>query len=145
MPTATPTKFTPALPLEIVTQIISYSSPGLNYTISDQETLRAYTLVSRIWYVAAIGPLYQCPIITGTKYEKFVAAICPSINANVRKNGLAELIRVLNLGRLIHHGSKSLTARLLGRVKCTLEVFVAPQATFGYVRQAYCLLSADRM
>ena len=34
---------------------------------------------------------------------------------------------------LVHNGSKSLTARLLGRVKKRLEEFVAPQASFAYV------------
>ena len=33
---------------------------------------------------------------------------------------------------LVHNGSKSLTARLLGRVKNNLDEFIAPQASFGY-------------
>ena len=124
----------PALPLEVVTQIVSYLSTKDHCDVRDHKTLRAFTLVSRTWYAAAIGPLYQNPSITGRNYDKFVATVCPSINAHVRKNGLAELVKALDLGRLIHHGSKSLTARLLGRVKSSLEVFVAPQATFGCVK-----------
>ena len=37
------------------------------------------------------------------------------------------------MSSLVHNGSKSLTARLLGRVKTRLEEFVAPQASFAYV------------
>lgn len=32
----------------------------------------------------------------------------------------------------MHEGCKSVTARLLGRVKASLEEFVAPQASFAY-------------
>lgn len=38
---------------------------------------------------------------------------------------------------LVHNGSKSLTARLLGRVKGRMEEFVAPQASFAYVLYTY--------
>ena len=72
-------------------------------------------------------------MITGKNYNAFVQAICPSVNAHVRRNGLAELVRRLDMSNLVHNGSKSLTARLLGRVKTGLEVFVAPQASFAYV------------
>ena len=134
MPSAVVTNSAPALPLEIANQIVSYLSSGLHYTTADQESLRACTLISRTWYSAAIGLLYEHPLILGKKYEQFVRSICPSINTHVRKNGLADLVKVLDLGRLVHHGSKSTTARLLGRVKQNIEVFVAPQATFGYVK-----------
>jgi len=135
MPAAIVHSTNPTLPLEIVIQIIAlvsteYSSPQVT-----QKALRACTLVSRVWYAAAVGLLYECPYITGSNYENFVATICPSINAHIRKNGLAELVRSLDLCRLIHHGSRSLTARLLGRVKNNIEHFVAPQATFGYARR----------
>jgi len=35
------------------------------------------------------------------------------------------------MGELVHNASKSLTARLLGRLKGNIEEFVAPQASFG--------------
>jgi len=35
------------------------------------------------------------------------------------------------MGNLVHQGSRSLTARLLGRVKNNLQEFVAPQASFA--------------
>ena len=41
------------------------------------------------------------------------------------------MVRVLDMGNLVHDGSKSLTARLLGRVKEGLEELRAPQASFA--------------
>lgn len=122
--------YTPSLPLEIIEIILSHI-PRSYYS---QPTLHACTLVSRAWYSASIARLYEKPIIIGKNYDLFVRSVCPSINATIRKNGLAELVRTLDLSRLVHHGSKSLTARLLGRVKIGIEVFIAPQASFGFVR-----------
>jgi len=34
---------------------------------------------------------------------------------------------------LVHDGSKSLTGRLLGRVKENLEELIAPQSSFAYI------------
>ncbi|KAJ9641479.1 hypothetical protein H2199_005449 [Coniosporium tulheliwenetii] len=76
-------------------------------------------------------PGYEKPHIHGKNFDLFVRTICPSINAHVRKSDLAELVKVLDLRSLVHHGSKSMTARLLGRTKSSLETFIAPQATFG--------------
>lgn len=143
MPAAIAQRATRALPLEIVEQIISNLVPGYGTDRLSQRTLNACGLVARVWYSAAVGPLYESPYITGTNYDRFVATICPSINAHVRKNGLAELVRSLDLCRLVHHGSKSLTARLLGRLKNNLERLVAPKATFGYVTYMYRLTLAD--
>lgn len=121
----------PPLPLEIVDQIVSNLVALQQPVLTTQATLRACTLVSRVWYAGAIAHLYRRPFVKGTNYDRFVVAICPSVNAHVRRNGLADLVRNLDLSRLIHHGSKSMTARMLGRVKSNLERFVAPQATFG--------------
>lgn len=118
------------LPLEILVQIFSYISKGGG----SQATLHAITLVSRSWYIAAVADLYHSPFITGKNFIKFTNTICPSINAHVRKSELAGFVRTLDLSRLVHEGSKSLTARILGRVKTGLEEFIAPQAFFAYVR-----------
>jgi len=143
MPAAIVHSTNPALPLEIVIQIISHVSQDNSNPQVVQEALRACTLISRVWYAAAVRLLYERPYITGSNYEDFVATICPSINAHIRKNGLAELVRSLDLCRLIHHGSRSLTARLLGRVKNNIERFVAPQASFGYARRMRWRVLAD--
>lgn len=138
MPAAITYSTNSPLPLETVIQIISYFSQDDRNPQVIQEVLRVCSLISRVWYTAAVGLLYEHPHIAGSNYDRFVATICPSINAHVRKNGLAELVRSLDLCRLIHHGSRSLTARLLGRVKNNIERFVAPQATFGYAPVCVC-------
>lgn len=112
------------LPQELLQQIFSY-------LIGDQQALHACSLASLSWYSASVAYLYEEPVITGKNYDPFVRAICPSVNAHVRRNGLAELVKRLNMSSLVHNGSKSLTARLLGRVKTGLEAFVAPQASFA--------------
>ena len=114
------------LPQELLQQIFSYLA-------RDQKTLHACSLASSSWYLASVAYLYDNPIITGKNYDRFVRAMCPSVNAHVRRNGLADLVRRLDMSGLVHNGSKSLTARLLGRVKKRLEEFVAPQASFAYV------------
>ena len=119
------------LPPEIIENIISH--------VKDQPALHASTLVARIWYQSAIPFLYAKPIIDGSNFDPFGRAICPSVNAHIRTNGLAELVRRLDMGRLVHNGSKSLTARLLGRMKGNLEEFVAPQASFAYVYLIRCV------
>ena len=114
------------LPQELLQQVFSY-------LVGNQKTLHACSLTSSSWYSASIAYLYENPTITGKNYNSFVQAICPSVNAHVRRNGLADLVRRLDMSSLVHNGSKSMTARLLGRVKTRLEEFVAPQASFAYV------------
>lgn len=115
------------LPDEIVLEILSY----VTRDTSSQTTLAACCLLSRQWYHAAVPVLYARPWIEGKSFDPFVRAICPSINLHVRKSPLSGLIKSLNMGHLVHHGSKSMTARLLGRTKDSLEEFVAPQASFA--------------
>lgn len=114
-----------SLPSEILQDIFGY------LTSADQTVLYSSALVSRSWYSSAVPFLYESPVVDGKNYDFFVRAICPSVNAHIRTNGLAELVKKLDMSRLVHNGSKSLTARLLGRVKRNLEVFVAPQASFA--------------
>jgi hypothetical protein len=115
------------LPSEIISQIISY----IPRREAEQKTLWACCLVSRAWYHATIERLYERPYLKGRNFEPFVSTICPSKNAHIRRSELSEFIRTLDMGDLVHDGSKSLTARLLGRLKGNLEEFVAPQASFS--------------
>ena len=116
------------LPSELLLQILTHLSPHDEFY---QPDLFSLTLVSHAWYAAAIPLLYHSPRISGRNFKSFVNTVCPSINAHVRRSALADLVRRLDMSRLVHDGSKSLTARLLGRVKGGLEVFVAPQASFA--------------
>ena len=115
------------LPDEIIVEI-------LGYVIRDehaQKTLASCCKLSHQWYDAAVPLLYRNPYLYGKNFDPFQRSICPSINLHVRKSPLSELVRTLDMGHLVHQGSKSLTARMFGRTKNSLEVFVAPQASFG--------------
>ena len=115
------------LPDEIILQILEY----ISHTRESQKTLASCCLLSHQWLDAATPLLYARPYLYGKNYDPFVRAICPSINLHVRKSPLSELVKVLNMAALVHQGSKSLTARLLGRTKGSLEEFVAPVASFA--------------
>jgi len=115
------------LPSEIVSHILSY----LPRRASTQGTFWACTLVSRIWYSASIELLYERPYLPGSNFSQFVDTVCPSKNAHIRRSALSILVKRLDMGDLVHNSSKSLTARLLGRLKGNIEEFVAPQASFA--------------
>ncbi|TVY60886.1 F-box protein, partial [Lachnellula suecica] len=115
------------LPTEILTEILSY----IPLRPASQPLFWACTLVSRSWYAASIARLYSRPHLHGGNFHRFVDTVCPSKNANIRHSALAPLVRRLDMGELVHNASKSLTARLLGRLKGNIEEFVAPQASFG--------------
>ncbi|KAI7473244.1 hypothetical protein KC357_g5540 [Hortaea werneckii] len=115
------------LPDEIILEILSYVAVSKQA----QKTLASCCLLSRQWYDAAVPILYAYPYLYGGNFDQFVRAVCPSINLHVRKSPLSELVKSLNMSGLVHQGSRSLTARLLGRTKNQLEEFVAPQASFA--------------
>lgn len=127
------------LPEEILVQILSIlSSRASSHSAlhrDSQSTLHSCVLVSRQLYNLALEFLYRNPIFTsnGSTFQSFVNTICPSVNAHVKKSGCANLVRNLDMSRLVHEGSKSLTARILSRCKTRLEAFTAPQASFAYV------------
>lgn len=116
-----------SFPDEIVLQMLSY----LRNTPGYQRTFWSCCQASRQWYNCAVPFLYERPFLYGKNFDPFAATICPSVNLHIRKSPLAGYVRHLDMGRLVHQGSRSLTARILGRVKGKLEEFVAPQASFG--------------
>ncbi|KAK5113178.1 hypothetical protein LTR85_010996 [Meristemomyces frigidus] len=115
------------LPDEIIIQVLEY----ITRLKDSQRTLASCCLLSRQWYDAAVPLLYAQPYLYGKNFDPFVRTMCPSINLHVRKSPLSELVKVLNMASLVHQGRPSLTARLLGRAKGSLEEFVAPQASFA--------------
>lgn len=121
----TPTREIP-LPAEVIFQIVSFLPNR-----SCQSTLWACTLVSRAWYASSIARLYLHPYLTPVNFADFVSTICPSKNARIRHTPLSEFVLHLDMSELVHNSSRSLTARLLGRLKGNLEEFVAPQASFS--------------
>ncbi|KAH6620162.1 hypothetical protein C7974DRAFT_363533 [Boeremia exigua] len=122
-------KYANYLPDEILLEVLSYIEA---WDIQSRQTaLVNFSYVSRQWYDVAIQPLYDSPYLSGRAYDLFVRTICPSVLAHIKKQNLAHLIRVLDLSHIIHQGTKSTTARLLGRTKASLQVFIAPQASFA--------------
>ncbi|MCJ1428048.1 hypothetical protein MMC29_005955 [Sticta canariensis] len=115
------------LPPELLIQIFSHLSSMKNA----QGTLHSSTLVSRQWYSSAVPALYRSPVITGKNFAQFVRTLCPSVNSRVKRNGLAEMVRRLDMSALVHDGSRSVTARMLRRCQESLEEFVAPKASFA--------------
>ncbi|KAL3420375.1 hypothetical protein PVAG01_08874 [Phlyctema vagabunda] len=115
------------LPVEIISQILSY----IPIKESSQPLLWSCALVSRAWYAATIAILYERPFLSGHNFEQFVRTVCPSKIAHIRGSTLAVLVRRLDMGELVHNASKSLTARILGRLKWNIDEFVAPQSSFA--------------
>ena len=127
-PSSQEARFAPILPPEIVLEIVSYIP---NKTLGGQHDLARLCLVSKALYTGSIERLYESPWIASRNFDSFVATLCPSINLHVRRSDLGGLVRCLDMSHLLHDGSRSLTARVLGRVKENLEDFVAPAATFS--------------
>jgi len=122
------------LPDEILLAIFSYLNIAQFDDIikaSQQRDLHACSLVSTQWNAVSTPLLYQHPLLQGASYDLFTRTICPSINLHIKKSELSHFVQTLNLNCLVHHGSKSTTARLLGRTKGSLTRFVAPQASFS--------------
>jgi hypothetical protein len=88
----------------------------------------------------SVSKLYAEPHLYGKNFDPFVRTVCPSLNAHIRKSDLAFLVRTLDMSKLAYQGSRSTTARLLGRTKNGLLKFVAPQANWG----VNCLAALSR-
>ncbi|KAJ5384447.1 hypothetical protein N7517_002358 [Penicillium concentricum] len=122
------------LPTEVLIQIARFISADWRNPNGPffQVTLQRFCAVSRQWYSAGIEFLYYRPQLDrGNSFSLFTNTVCPSIRSRERKADLGSFVHILNLGRLVHHSSNSLTARLLGRVKKNLKTFVAPRVSFA--------------
>lgn len=128
------------LPDEIVLQIINYilahddrlqARRATTSQPQTQTTLGRLCLVDRQWYRVTVPHLYSTPWLYGHSFEQFVHTICPTFDDPVRRSDLAGHVKELDLRLLVYQGSKSTTARLIGRTKKSLEVFRAPRSTFG--------------
>ncbi|QIW99289.1 hypothetical protein AMS68_004807 [Peltaster fructicola] len=90
------------LPDEILTQILSFVVQHND----SQKTLAACCLLSHQWYNVAVPYLYESPRLYGKNFDPFARTICPSINLHVRKSPLSSLVHNLDMGGLVHQGSK---------------------------------------
>ena len=100
-----------------------------------QTNLANFCLLNRQWYRVAVTRLYARPWLYGTNYDLFVRTVCPGTTfgpvRRVQNRDLAEFVKELDLQLLVHQGSKSVTARLIGRTKTNLKIFRAPRSVFG--------------
>ncbi|KAG9956541.1 hypothetical protein KCU78_g24736, partial [Aureobasidium melanogenum] len=96
------------LPDELVLEILEYVAVDPEA----QKSLYTCCLLSRQWHRAALPYLYAYPKIYGKNYDPFYRTMCPSINLRIKESPLAGLVKVLNLGMLVHHSSRSVTARV---------------------------------
>ncbi|KAH8696848.1 hypothetical protein GQ44DRAFT_666113 [Phaeosphaeriaceae sp. PMI808] len=117
------------LPDELLLEILALIEQW--ETLERQQTLARFCKINRQFYDVGIRQLYDSPYLVGRAYELFVRTVCPSVLAHIKHSPLAGLVRVLDLSHIVHHSNKSTTARLLGRTKTSLEIFIAPQASFA--------------
>lgn len=114
------------LPAEVIDLI------GIHVMQSDQyqSSLASCCLVNRPWYASFISRLYAYPIITQRNFEYFARTLSSPVTKKT-KVGLEQFVKRLDLSSIAYESTKSLTARLLGRVKESLEFFASPAITFS--------------
>ncbi|KAH7381661.1 hypothetical protein BKA66DRAFT_418983 [Pyrenochaeta sp. MPI-SDFR-AT-0127] len=117
------------LPDELLLEVLEHLQTW--NTRERQTALANFSAVNRQWYDVGIIPLYESPYLCGRAYELFIRTICPSVLAHIKPTALSGLVKALDLSHIVHQGNKSTTARLLGRTKASLQIFIAPQASFA--------------
>lgn len=126
------------LPTEIILLVAQFlwhpdndGSPS-DVLVARQKAFYSFCLVSRQWYSVGIGFLYQAPFFhAGDSFTKFANTLCPPRGTRKAKIDLGSLVKILHMGGLVHHSTNSLTSRLLGQTKRSLEAFVAPRVSFA--------------
>ncbi|KAJ5667105.1 hypothetical protein N7507_002969 [Penicillium longicatenatum] len=98
-----------------------------------QNTLYNFCLVSHQWYSVGVELLYRKPSISnGNRFLKFTQSVCPPIKTkNKTKSDRGSMIQVLDLGRLVHQSSNSVTARLLSKASENMVSLTAPRVSFS--------------
>ena len=96
-----------------------------------QRDLWSCCVLSKSWYSATVKRIYQSPHLTTRNFDLFARTLCPPVNSHVRSVGLEEFVVNLDMGGLAYESTKSLTARLLRRIRQSLESFVAPSISFS--------------
>lgn len=104
------------LPVEILHLILKYVEK------IDPKYLR----VCKLFYHLYAPILYERPQLDSYNFFQFVETLS-SI-----KNKVGKLVKVLDLSTIIQSGKNSYVSKLLRRCSANLEVFVAPQTSFGY-------------
>lgn len=106
-----------ALPLEIIVNIL--------VILHQRGKLRPRFLrVCRLFYRICLPLVYENPKLKASNFFQFVDTIS-------QKNNPGEHVRQLDLSYIIQTGKNAYVAKLLKRSRQKLEVFVAPQTSFG--------------
>lgn len=103
-------------PVELFQLILSYVGK------KDPKYLR----VCKLWYRIYLPMLYEEPTLDTHNFAKFVDAVTGT------KNKVGSLVRRMDLSTIIQSGKNSYVSKLLRRCSENLEVFTAPQTSFGY-------------
>lgn len=105
------------LPVEIVVLVLKI--------LQARDKLKPKFLrVCKLFYAIVLPMIYERPKLKATNFFSFVETI--SANKKIGDN-----IRELDLSYIIQSGKNAFVAKLLKRARKHLEVFVAPQTSFG--------------
>lgn len=106
------------LPLEIIIYI-------LEILHSWNKLKPKFLRVSKLFYLCVLPMIYRRPILKSSNFFAFM----DSISSN---KDLGSHIKELDLSRIVHSGKNASVARLLKRTSKSLELFIAPQSSFGF-------------
>ena len=113
------------LPIEVIECIVDYVA-----ILADpdrrQASLWSLCLISNAWYSASVKYLYHSPVLGTKNFEFFTRTLCPPVRPKDRVVGLENLVVNLQMGGLAYITTKAITAKLLRRVRNSLQSFVAP-------------------
>jgi len=104
------------LPIEILHLILTYIEK------LDPKYLR----VCKLFYYLYVPILYEKPKLNSYNFFQFVETLSSV------KNKVGKHVKILDLSPIIQSGKNSYVSKLLRRCAENLEIFVAPQTSFGY-------------
>jgi len=121
------------LPAEVLYNIIAQ--------VRSQRTLWACCLVAKLWYATAVGRLYERPRLCDANFDHFCRTICSRGNPRAQSTSLENFIKHLDMMAIASGSYKSVTARLLRRIRASLESFDASPVSFSYVKNVFLISS----
>lgn len=105
-------------PIEVIIEI-------LEILYQNGHLRTKFLRLSKLFYAMVLPMIYRSPKLKATNFFSFVE----SVSTNKK---LGENIRQLDLSYIIQTGKNAYVAKLLKRSKKRLEIFVAPQTSFGF-------------
>lgn len=106
------------MPIEIIERVLEI--------LNAWGKLKARHLrVCKLFYHLVLPMIYRCPHLRATNFFAFVETIAS-------KKRLGGYIKELDLSYIIQTGKNAFVAKLLKHSRGSLELFVAPQTSFGF-------------